>query len=81
MHAGKPIRFSAPTPYQDGVVYQTLTDKFVSAIASVSTEATSRASDDTLLNGLIVSEASTAIARAAEAKLATDLSAACRGYY
>ncbi len=70
---GKPVRFNVPVEYKDGVVYQTLNDKFAAVVTSVSDEASARVSSDADLTDRIYNEE---LARAsADAKLESDLSA------
>ena len=72
-YTGKALKMDGDLQYKNGLVYTSVLTQFGTVIASVNTEYNRAVAAETVLNGLVVSEATTA--RAAESKLTTDLAA------
>jgi hypothetical protein len=72
-YTGKALKMDGDLQYKNGVAYTSVLTQFGTVIASVNTEYNRAVAAETVLNGLVVSEATTA--RAAESKLTTDLAA------
>jgi hypothetical protein len=72
-YTGKALKMDGDLQYKNGVVYTSVLTQFGTVIGSVNTEYNRAVAAETILTGLVVSEATTA--RAAESKLTTDLAA------